>query len=268
MSVGLTKVSKQSPSNKTGKTGEKAKITQKKAGFGLPKALTEPVKDSFHKKYGDDVKPTPKLVADFAADKVITVAVVGLGTLAAFKKMKGATNGLTKAFTEAKGANGMKKAGKVVAQTIDQVKANNAAYVETVKKDGATILKSLQDENTSILDGIKGTFQNIFRSKETFDAKSKLGRGITKVFGNKAGKIQNGLKTVGIANGYDLVDTTLAIGATAAASKGLKTASKEVTEADDEKLAGQSRLRNVAKMASTVVDFAAEFDKKMQAAGE
>lgn len=264
MSVGLTKISEQNPNNKTGKTGKKAKKTQKKAGFGLPKALTQPVKDSFHKKYGDDVKPTPKLVADFAADKVVTVAVVGLGTLAAFKKMKGATNGLTKAFTEAKGA----KAGKVFAQTIDKVKANNREYVKTVKKDGATILKSLQDENTSILDGIKGTFQNIFRSKETFDVKSKLGRGITKVFGNKAGKIQDGLKTVGIANGCDLVDTTLAIGATAAASKGLKTASKEVTEADDEKLAGQSRLRNVAKMASTVVDFAAEFDKKMQAAGE
>lgn len=268
MSVALAKISDNNCDIKTKKAQKGAK-KQNRAKFNLPQMLTQPVKDSFHKKYGDDVKPTPKLIADFAADKVLTVAVVGLGTLAAFKKMKGATNGLTKAFAEAKDANGMKKAGKVVADTIKQVKSNNQAYAQTVKKDGATILKSLSDENTSIVDGLKGTAKNIFRSKESFDAESKLGKGITKIFGSKnATGIQNGLKNAGIANGYDLVDTTLAVGATAMASKGLGTASKEVTEADDEKLANQSKLKAVVKKASDVADFVIEFDKKMNTLGE
>jgi len=244
----------------------KAKKADKKAEkHGFTQKLAQPIKDSFHKKYGDDAEATPKLVADFAADKLIKAAVVGLGMAVVFKKMKASTNGLTQALQDARKSQDTKGIKDIITKTVETVKSNNK---KAVTETGESILGSLKKDGCSVADGVKGTLKSIFKSKDGFDAKSKLGKFTKKVFGNKAEKVNGLFRKAGIANEKDLLDTAAAVGATAAVTKGLNEAADDVTTADDAKLAESSTLGQIKKKAAKIAEFGTEFAKKTGYIGE
>ena len=60
--------------------------------------LTQPIRDEFHKAYGEDAKATPSLVADFVSDNLIKVGVAVAGGAAILAKARKSTSGLTEAL--------------------------------------------------------------------------------------------------------------------------------------------------------------------------
>ncbi len=232
---------------------EKNEATVQKMNFSTK--LTQPIKDDFHRAYGEDAKPNTKLVADYAADKVVKFGVFTLGTLLLFAKSKKMTNGLTKAIRENFSNIGKKVEGNVekiglgkrIGNIIKEVKNNNTAKVE-----GEQVLSEIKQEGGSILGWIKKTGKSIIKPKDSFDAESGLGKVTTKLFKGKAKSVQEFLRKAGISNGKDLADTAAAVGATAIASTGLNNIADDVTKSDNEELANKSRLERVSNAMDTV----------------
>lgn len=232
---------------------EKREAAAEKRGFGTK--LTQPIKDDFQRAYGVDAKPNAKLVADYAADKVVKFGVFTIGTLLLFSKSKKITNGLTKAIREnfsnfgKKIEGGAEKIGlgKRIGNIVRQVKNNNTANVE-----GEQVLSEIKQEGGSILGWIKRTGKSIIKPKESFDAESGLGKLTEKLFKGKAKSVQEFFRKAGISNGEDLADTAAAVGATAIASTGLNNIADDVTKSDNEELANKSRRERVSNAMDAV----------------
>lgn len=247
-----------------GETKKAEKSHRKAEKHSFTQKLAQPIKDSFHKKYGDDAEATPKLVADFAADKLIKAAVVGLGMAVVFKKMRTSTNGLTEAIK----SQDKKNIKNIATTVIDTIKQNKAANAASLKESGDSILKSFKKDGCSVMDGVKGTLKSVFKTKDHFDADSKLGKLTKKTLGDKAEKVNNLFRKAGIANEKDLLDTAVAVGATAAVTKGLNEVTDDVTTSDDAKLAESSTLSQIKKKAAKLAEFGTEFEKRMSSIGE
>lgn len=238
---------------------KKAKGEKKVKTGALKNLITKPVKDSFHKAYGEDVKPTASLVADFTADKVLKLGMLTVGTVVLFSKMKSSTNGLTNAVKKAvKEHEGL---GKKIGSVINDIKNNNADFVKATRnamEDAANRTKNGEIAQTieqagGVKNFVKKAAKNIFKPKEAFNAEGKLGKLIKNVAGEKnAPKVMEKLRKVGISGGADLVDTAAAVGATAAVGSGLYSVTNEVTDADNAELAKKSRVQNIVNSINTV----------------
>ena len=226
--------------------GKKAKKETKKNGFA--KAITKPIKDDFKKTY-DGAKPTPALIADYSADKLIKGAVATLGMVFLFAKAKNMTNGLTAAAR--KSFHGTSGFGAKLGEITAAIKKNNADFVTK----GQEIAAEAKAEGVTIKDKIIKIGKNIAKSKEgitEFNHEGKLGKAVQKVFGKNAVKVENGLLKAGIAGGSDLVDTAVAATATAIAGSGLLNVTDEVTKADNDDLAKSSTKQHIRESLKTV----------------
>lgn len=232
---------------------EKSEATTEKRSLGTK--LVQPIKDDFHRAYGEDVKPNTKLVADYTADKVVKLGVFTVGTVLLFAKSKKLTNGLTKAIRDNFSKVGKKVEGsaekiglgKRIGNIIKQVKSNNSAKVE-----GQQVINEIKQDGGSILGWIKKTGKSIIKPKETFEVESGLGKLTKKLFKDKAKSVQEFLRKAGISNGKDLADTAAAVGATAVASAGLNNIADDVTKSDNEELANKSRRERVSEAVDAV----------------
>ena len=241
------------PNNLAFNGKEKVKKPKSENKKGIGYTLTKPVRDSFHKAYGKHVKVTPALVADFIADNIIKIGIVTVGTVLLFAKMKSATNGLTSAVRKAaKEDHGL---GKKFTEVIGQIKENNADFVkktrEAVRQAGNFSETGAADKTLNEVQkagGLKSFIKNVFKPKEAFNESGLLGRAIKKVAGEKkAPVVMEKLAQAGIAGGSDVLDTAVAVGATATVGSGLINIAKDVTEADNKKLAKESGSKHVVK---------------------
>ncbi len=236
-------------------------------------ALTKPIKDEFEKKY-EGAKATPGLVADFVADKTVGIAVTLASAALVFSKSRKATNGLTAALKEsisaARSATGIEKAkvaGKireVAINTFDKIKENNLNVAQKARaaKESGQITGLKKSLSEAILRPVEFDNASKLGSKidKAFGAESKLGQVLAKkgVKADLAGGIKNVLGKVGISNGDELIDTTIALGASAVAANGAGSISNHVSSKDDSNLAGIAKLADkfnqMAEIATDIID--------------
>lgn len=221
--------------------------------------ITKPVKDSFHKSYGEDAKPSASLVADFAADKILKFGMLTLGSVVLFAKMKNSTNGMTQAVKKAmKDKSG--GVAKKISSVMREIKNNNATFITSANES----LEAAKEAG-GVTSFVKKTAKNIFKPKETFNTNGKLGKAISRVFGDKSEKVMGALRKVGVSGGSDLLDTAIATGATVVVGTGLNNVTDEVTKSDNKDLAVKNKLANIAESVETVgklanaVDFVSGF---------
>lgn len=204
--------------------------------------LAQPVKDSFHKKYGEDAKATPKLVGDYIVDTALKVAVPVATAVVLFTKMRKNTNGLTEAvkqnIKEVSGEtlSGKEKISKVVKESLAQVRKNNAI------KAGEALADATGEQAKT------GLFSRIAtKLKEAASVKSPDG----KFDPNKA------------------IDVAISGAVTAGATSGALEVTDAVVTGDDAELAGDAALKikiNNPKMkdavdqAGTVLNILAKLD--------
>ncbi len=265
---------------------KKVNLEKKKdKSVSFKERLTRPIKDDFKKTYKTDVKDaTPEMMADYVADKTVkAITVVGGGALLLAKSRK-MTNGLTSAIKEnwaklrtsadskeAKGA--FDRITGLVSGTINQVKDNNFNRLKA----------SIQAEGGNRPGLTKSVKDAIFMPVENFEAKGLFGKainaasnvatGVCKVFGIKgkdgaeltqgviADKIKNGFKKVGIGNGEQLIDTTLALGATALSTGVSLDVADTATKADNKDLALAARARKALDTIDNVTKTASKFSE-------
>ena len=222
----------------------------------LKETLTAPVRDQFKKAYGEDVKATPSLVADFISDNAIKIGTLVAGGAFIFAKSRKATNGMTKALRENIGKFGtaaegektniLKRSVTVVKDAFAQVKANNLAdaqkTVSEAVSSGSKTIKQMVNEA-------------VFKPKD-FEQASGLGKFVDKHFGKHAEQIKTGLGKAGIANGGDLADTAIAGAATAALTGGVHEIADDVTEKDNKELAHKAKVKEVEDTLNSAVKFA------------
>lgn len=205
--------------------------------------LAQPVKDSFHKKYGEDAKPTPKLVGDYIVDTALKVAVPVATAVVLFTKMRKNTNGLTEAFKRnmgevSKEANMpvKEKFTKVIKDSLAQVKKNNA------EKLAQTVTDTAQEAGEQV---------------------SKKG-----IFARVAEKLREAasVKTNGKFDSNKATDVAISGLITAGASTGAINITEDVVTSDDKDLAEgeqptepkivikDKRMKNFADQAGKVID--------------
>ena len=204
--------------------------------------LTQPIRDEFHKAYGDDAKATPSLVADFISDNIIKIGVAVAGGAAILARARKSTGGLTEALKagvqKVKGddsLNAIKKVTGTLKGTMDEMKKLNLK-----KAQDAVEATAKSGEKIGLMTRVKDA---ILQPKE-FQEGTKLAGVVDRVFGKHAKTVKGALGKVGIATGSDMAGTAIALGAAGAASAGANEIGDDVTEGDNDKLALQSRIQS------------------------
>ena len=138
-----------------------------------------------------------------------------------------------------------------------EITAAIASYTEASNNqiERLTLLKKSRENLKKAEEAVKATAEGgekiklgekiksaILQPKE-FEEGTKLAGVVDKVFGKHAQTVKNGLGKVGIGNGSDLADTAMAVGSAAAVSAGVNEIADDVTEADNDKLAIQGKIK-------------------------
>ena len=207
--------------------------------------LIQPIRDEFHKAYGEDAKATPSLVADFVSDNLIKVGVAVAGGAAILAKARKSTSGLTEALKA-----GVKKVSSNAdnAEKLSAFKKATEAFKGAMAEMKKTNLKKAEEAVKATAEGgekikLGEKIKSAILQPKEFEEGTKLAGVVDKVFGKHAQTVKNALGKVGIGNGSDLADTAMAVGSAAAVSAGVNEIADDVTEADNDKLAIQGKIK-------------------------
>lgn len=245
IAFGSTKVEEKQGRNKEIIDVQAVEVPAEKKASPVKKFITQPIQDEFHKAYGEDAEATPSLVADFVSDNLIKAGVAIAGGAAILAKARKSTSGLTEAL----------KAGiKKVSSNADDVQKTGVfkRFTEAFKSV-TTEMKRINFEKAkeAVEEATEGggkiklgeKIKSAILQPKEFEKDTKLAGVVDKVFGKHAQTVKNGLGKVGIGNGSDLADTAIAVGSTAAISAGVNEIADDVTEADNDKLAIQGKIK-------------------------
>lgn len=245
IAFGSTKVEEKQGRNKEIIDVQAVEVPAEKKASPVKKFITQPIQDEFHKAYGEDAEATPSLVADFVSDNLIKAGVAVAGGAAILAKARKSTSGLTEAL----------KAGiKKVSSNADDVQKTGVfkRFTEAFKSV-TTEMKRINFEKAkeAVEEATEGggkiklgeKIKSAILQPKEFEKDTKLAGVVDKVFGKHAQTVKNGLGKVGIGNGSDLADTAIAVGSTAAISAGVNEIADDVTEADNDKLAIQGKIK-------------------------
>lgn len=247
IAFGSTKVEEKPGRNKEIIDVQAVEVPAEKKAKASPvkKFITQPIQDEFHKAYGEDAKATPSLVADFVSDNLIKVGVAVAGGAAILAKARKSTSGLTEALKA-----GVKKVSSNAdnAEKLGAFKKATEAFKGAMAEMKKTNLKKAEEAVKATAEGgekikLGEKIKSAILQPKEFEEGTKLAGVVDKVFGKHAQTVKNGLGKVGIGNGSDLADTAMAVGSAAAVSAGVNEIADDVTEADNDKLAIQGKIK-------------------------
>lgn len=245
IAFGSTKVEEKPGRNKEIIDVQAVEVPAEKKASPVKKFITQPIQDEFHKAYGEDAKATPSLVADFVSDNLIKVGVAVAGGAAILAKARKSTSGLTEALKA-----GVKKVSSNAdnAEKLSAFKKATEAFKGAMAEMRKTNLKKAEEAVKATAEGgvkikLGRKIKSAILQPKEFEEGTKLAGIVDKVFGKHAQTVKNGLGKVGIGNGSDLADTAMAVGSTVAVSAGVNEIADDVTEADNDKLAIQGKIK-------------------------
>ena len=157
--------------------------------------LTQPIRDEFHKAYGEDAKATPSLVADFVSDNLIKVGVAVAGGAAILAKARKSTSGLTEALKA-----GVKKVSSNAdnAEKLSAFKKATEAFKGAMAEMKKTNLKKAEEAVKATAEGgekikLGEKIKSAILQPKEFEEGTKLAGVVDKVFGKHAQTVKNGL---------------------------------------------------------------------------